>query len=213
MLMTTERHQIVKYGKKLVTTNLTNGTGGNLSMINREKEMIAISPSGMDYFETTPEDIVITDLNGNIIEGHNKPSSEFNFHLALYDHKPQINAVVHTHSVYATTLACLGWELPAVHYMVAFSGNKVPVATYETFGTEALANAIIEGIEDYNAILLANHGLITTANNIETAFAAAEEIEFTARVYYQSKSIGEPVILNDQQMNVVIEKFKTYGQK
>lgn len=213
MLMINERQKIVEYGKKMVTTQLTNGTGGNLSIISADRKYIAISPSGIDYFDTQIEDVVIIDLDGNIIEGANKPSSESNFHLSLYKYRSNINSVVHTHSVYATTLACLGWELPAVHYMVAFSGNKVPIAPYETFGTSALADAVTQSIGDYNAVLLANHGLITTANNIETAFAAAEEIEFTARVYYQAKSIGEPLILDNDKMNIVIDKFKTYGQK
>jgi len=211
--MTEERKELVKYGQKLVEAGLTSGTGGNLSVINRENGTIAITPSGIDYFETTPDDIVITDLQRNVIEGDNKPSSELSFHLALYNNRTDINAVVHTHSTYATTIACLGIELPAVHYMVAFSGNKVPIAPYKTFGSPELAESVAENIGSYNAVLLANHGLVTVANNLPTAFAAAEEIEFTARIYIQAKSIGEPVILSDEEMETVVEKFKWYGQK
>jgi L-fuculose-phosphate aldolase len=208
-----EKELLIKYGKKLVETNLTNGTGGNLSIINRDENLIAVTPSGVDYFETTMEDIVVTDIEGNVVEGDNSPTSELSFHIALYKHRDDINSVVHTHSVYATTIACLGMELPAVHYMVAFSGNKVPLAPYQTFGSAELADAVIEHIGSYNAVLLANHGLVTVSGNIHTAFAAAEEIEFVARIYCQAKSMGEPVILDNDEMRKVVEKFKWYGQK
>lgn len=213
MLMSEERKGLVKYGRKLVETSLTSGTGGNISVINRRSGTVAITPSGIDYFETSPGDIVITDLKGNVVEGDNRPSSELSFHLALYNTRSDIGAVVHTHSTYATTLACMGLELPAVHYMVAFSGNKVPLAPYETFGSQELADTVAKYIGDYNALLLANHGLLACADNLPTAFAAAEEIEFTARIYCQAKSMGEPIILDDKEMEKVVEKFKWYGQK
>lgn len=123
-----------------------------------------------------------------------------------------IQAVVHTHSVYATTIACLGWELPPVHYLIGFSGKKVPIAPYATFGTKALARHVAKGISSCNAILLANHGLVTVGADMAAAFTTAEEIEFVARVYYQAKNIGQPVLLPDREMEIVIEKFKTYGQ-
>lgn len=208
-----ERELLVKYGRKLVTAGLTSGTGGNLSICDRASGCVAVTPSGMDYFETEPQDIVITDLNGEKIEGGNKPTSELSFHLALYRQRADVNAVVHTHSSFAATLACMGLELPAVHYMVAFSGDKVPLAPYATFGTDELANNLIEAIGTYNACLLANHGLVTAGNNIQTAFAVAEEIEFAAKIYIQAKSAGEPVILSDDEMEKVAEKFKWYGQK
>ncbi|PLX70180.1 MAG: fuculose phosphate aldolase [Denitrovibrio sp.] len=213
MLLKKAREQLVEYGKKLVTTGLTSGTGGNLSIYDRESGYVAVTPSGMDYFDIKPQDIVITDINGEKIEGENKATSELSFHLALYKHRSDINAVVHTHSSFATTVACLGLELPAVHYMVAFSGNKVPLAPYATFGTDELAENIINSIGSCNAVLLANHGLVTVSGNLPSAFAAAEEIEFTARIYIQAKSAGEPVIISDKEMQTVIEKFKWYGQK
>ena len=213
MLMRSEREHLIKYGKKLVEAGLTSGTGGNLSICYRDSGHIAITPSGIDYFETSVDDIVITDMQGNHIEGHNKPSSELSFHMAIYEKRPDITAIVHTHSTYATTISCLGMELPAVHYMVAFSGDKVPLAPYKTFGTPELAKSVADSIGGYNAVLLANHGLIACGDSIEKAFTAAEEIEFTARIYVQAKSIGEPVILSDDEMKIVVDKFKTYGQK
>jgi L-fuculose-phosphate aldolase len=181
-------------------------------VFNREQNLIAIKPSGIDYHEMGPEDVVMTP-EGEIVEGTRKPSSEVSFHLGLLRHRPDANAVIHTHSVYATTIACLNRELPAVHYLVGFSGNKVPVAPYATFGTPELAENIVRAIGSYNACLMSNHGLVTVGPNLATAFAVAEEIELVARIYYQARCIGFPVILSDEEMGVVSEKFKTYGQK
>lgn len=213
MLLQQEREAIVSFGRKLITSKLTTGSGGNLSIYNREQNLVAIKPSGIDYFEQTPEDIVVMTIDGQIVEGDNAPSSEVNIHLGLFKHRPDVNAIIHTHSVYAATIACLNWELPAVHYLVGFSGNKVPLARYATYGTKELAHNIIQAIGNYNACLMSNHGLVTVGNNLPTAFAAAEEIELVARLYYQAKCIGEPVILSDEEMSVVVKKFKTYGQK
>jgi len=213
MLLQQEREAIVAFGCKLIASNLTTGSGGNLSVYNREQNLVAIKPSGIDYFQQTPEDIVVMTIDGQIVEGDKAPSSEVNIHLGLFKHRPDINAVIHTHSVYAATIACLNWELPAVHYLVGFSGNKVPLAPYATYGTKELADNIIRSIGQYNACLMANHGVVTIGNNLPTAFAVAEEIELVARLYYQAKCIGEPVILSNEEMAVVVEKFKTYGQK
>lgn len=213
MLLQKEREAIITFGRKLITSNLTTGSGGNLSIYNRNENLVAIKPSGMEYFDMVPEDVVIMTIDGGIIEGDKKPSSEFNFHLGLLKHRPDINSVIHTHSVYATTIACLNWELPAVHYLVGFSGNKVPLAPYATYGTKELADNIIRSIGSYNACLMANHGLVAVGNNIATAFAVAEEIELVARLYYQARCIGNPAILSDEEMAIVGEKFSTYGQK
>lgn len=213
MLLKNERHRIVRFGVRMVDAGLTTGTGGNLSILNYERQLVAISPSGIEYREVTPEDVVVVDMNGTTVEGGLKPSSEMGLHLALYKERPDMLAVVHTHSPYATTVACLGREIPAVHYLVGFSGHKVPLAPYATFGTPELAENVARAIGDNNAVLLANHGLITVGRNLSTAFAAAEEIEFVARIYVQALSVGTPRILTQAQMAPVLEKFGTYGQK
>ncbi len=182
-------------------------------MLDRESGRVAISPSGIEYGALQPDDVVLTDLDGNIIDGDCKPSSELGFHLSLYNQRSDVRAVVHTHSPYATTIACLGWEIPAVHYLVGFAGKKVPIAPYATFGTPELAQKVADTIGAYNAILLANHGLLAVGATMDAAFAAAEEIEFVARIYYQTKSIGKPVILPEEEMETVLAKFKSYGQK
>ncbi len=172
-----------------------------------------MTPSGIEYFDMNPEDVVIVDPEGAVVDGAMKPTSEMSFQLALHKNRSDITAVVHTHSVYAATIACLNWELPAVHYLCGLLGNKVPLAPYATFGTPELAQNIIASIGNYNAVLLSNHGLVTVGPNLRTAFSAAEELELVARIYYQTKCIGDPVILPDDEMARVIEKFGTYGQK
>ncbi|MBN1959092.1 MAG: L-fuculose-phosphate aldolase [Desulfuromonadales bacterium] len=213
MLLLEQREQIVHYGLKLIQSGLTTGSGGNLSILSPQDNLIAIGPSGMDYAEVRVEDVVVVDRGGKVVAGERQPSSELNFHLALYDARPDITSVVHTHSVYATTMACLHWEIPAVHYLVAFSGKKVPVADYAVFGSPELAANIVRSIEGYNAVLLANHGLVAVGKNLAGAFNVAEEIELVARIYYQAKSVGRPVLLNDDEMDVVTAKFVGYGQQ
>lgn len=213
MLLQNQRSDIIRFGRRLLTAGLTTGTGGNLSIYDRESDLIAISPSGVDYETMTLEQVPVVDPHGTVLQGDCSPSSELGFHLALYQQRDDIRAVVHTHSVYATTMACLNWEIPAVHYLVAFSGHKVPLAPYATFGSSQLADNVAGAIGEHNAVLLANHGLVTVGANLPTAFAAAEEIELVARIYYQAKCIGEPVILPADEMTRVIGKFASYGQK
>lgn len=213
MLLQKEREKITEYGKKLITSGLTKGTGGNISIYNKEKELMAISPSGIDYFNITPEDVVVLDLNYNVVDGNKKPSSEYKMHGIFYKKRKDINSVVHTHSVYSSVLATLRWNLPASHYLVAFGGKDVRCADYASFGTKELAKNGYGAMKDRYAAFLANHGLITGGNNLETAFATAEQIEHCAEIYYRAKSIGEPVLLSDSEMDFMMEKFKTYGQK
>jgi L-fuculose-phosphate aldolase len=213
MLLAEERQLIVEFGKKLIHAQLTTGTGGNLSIYNREKGLIAIKPTGYDYFLMTPEDVVVLSPDGEVVDGEMEPSSEVRMHVDLLNHRTDITAAIHTHQIYATTIACLNWELPAVHYLVGFSGNKVPLAPYATFGSQELSDNVINSIGKYNACLMANHGIITVGPTIQDAFIAAEELELVARLYYQAKCIGNPPILSDDEMVRVREKFKTYGQK
>lgn len=212
MLMKSEREQIVEYGKKLIDANLTKGTGGNLSIFNREKQLMAISPSGIDYFKIKPEDVVILDLEGNKVDGDKSPSSEYEMHRIFYENRRDIDAIIHTHTMYATTIACLNWELPPVHYMVALAGLNVRCAKYATYGTKELAENAFEAMKDRNAVLLANHGLLAGAKDLANAFNITEEIEYCAELYYRTKCIGEPVILSEEEMTLMLDKFKTYGQ-
>lgn len=192
---------------------LSPGTSGNISMRDSSSGLIAISPSGLEYKSLTHEDIVIIDLDGKIVEGSNRPSSEMDFHLALYRGRSDCQAVVHTHSHFATTLACLGKELPAVHYMIAYAGEKVPLANYHTFGTPELAQEISKKIQNYYALLMENHGVLAIGPSLKYAYNCAASVEFVAQIYLQAMQVGTPKILSSVQMQEVMAKFKNYGQK
>lgn len=212
MILENERLQIVEYGKRLLSSGLTKGTGGNISICNREKGLMAISPSGMDYYETTPVDVVIMDLEGNVVDGDKLPSSEHAMHSILYRNREDINAVVHAHSVFSTVLATLRQGLPASSYLVAYAGMDVRCADYASFGSRELAENAFHAIKDRYAVFLANHGLLTGSHDLPNAFNIAEEIEHCAEIYYRAKSIGDPVILEEEEMTRMIKKFQKYGQ-
>ncbi|MBU4438581.1 MAG: L-fuculose-phosphate aldolase [Acetobacterium sp.] len=214
MILKKERQDVVKYCRKMITTGLTKGTGGNISIYNRELSLMAISPSGIDYFETEPEDVVVMDLDGRIVDGERKPSSEQALHRIFYVKRNDINAVVHTHSVYSTVLATLRQPLPASSYLVAYSGLDVRCANYASFGTDELAQVTYQAMVDRYAVLMANHGLLTGSKDILNAFNIAEQIEHCAEVYVKARSIGQPVILDEAEMKRMIVKFNSfYGQK
>ena len=209
-MMMQEKEQVVRYGKKLIDRRLTTGSGGNISVCNREKNLVAISPSGLDYYETTPEDIVILDMDGNLVEGKHRPSSESGMHLAFYKNRADVSGIVHTHSKFATAIACMGWELPAVHYLIGMAGHRVKCTGYATYGSEELAKKALETIGDSNAVLLANHGLIALGEDVDRAFSTAEHLEFVSELYYLTKTLGTPNILSDEDMDEVMKKFGTF---
>jgi len=213
MIMQKERELVRDYGRKLIETGLTTGTGGNISIYNRDRGLMAIKPTGIDYMEIEAEDIPIMDLEGNRIDGDKLPSSEFKMHAIFYKKRDDVQSVVHTHSTYSATISCMNWEIPPVHYLVAFAGEKVPCADYATYGTPELAENAYKAMgKNYNATLLANHGLLAVGHNIQAAFNTAEEIEFCAELYYRTKTIGKPVLLPREEMKRVAGKFKSYGQ-
>ncbi len=212
-MMEYEKEQVVRYGKKLIDRRLTTGSGGNISVYNREKNLVAISPSGLDYYETTPEDIVILDMDGNLVEGKHRPSSESGMHLAFYKNRADVSGIVHTHSKFATAIACMGWELPAVHYLIGMAGHRVKCTGYATYGSDELAKKALETIGDSNAVLLANHGLIALGEDVDRAFSTAEHLEFVSEVYYLTKTLGTPNILSDEDMDEVMKKFGTFRYK
>ena len=214
MLLQKEREQIIEYGIKMLESGLTKGTGGNLSIFNREKKLMAISPSGIEYHKIQPEDVVIIDLDGKIVDGTKVPSSECDMHRIFYKYREDIDALIHTHTVYATTIACMNWDLPSVHYLVAFAGNNVvKCAKYATYGTTELAKNAFAAMEGASAVLLANHGLLAGGRDIGTAYNVTEEIEYCAELYYRTKSLGSPVILDEAEMTMMKERFKNYGQR
>lgn len=213
MLMEKERREIVEYGKKMSSAGLSKGTSGNISAYDPEKKTMAISPSGLDYFETEPEDVVVLDLEGNIIEGCRKPSSEHALHATIYKLHPQAKGVVHAHSTYCTTFACLKQPIEAVHYLIAGAETfRVPCADYATYGTEELAVKVKEASGDGLAMLLANHGMVAFGPSLSKAFNVAENVEWVAEIQWRTMCVGKPALLSKEEIDVVIESFKTYGQ-
>lgn len=213
MLMQEKRELIVEYGKKLITSGLTKGTGGNLSVYDREKKLMAITPTGIDYFRIKPEDVVILTVDGEKVDGDKKPSSELEMHRVFYERRTDIDAIIHTHTIYATTLACLNMSLPPVHYLVALAGLDVRCAKYATYGTKELAENAFDAMKDRKAVILANHGLLAGANDLLNAFNITEEIEYCSEIYYKTVCAGKPVILSEEEMKLMLVKFQTYGQR
>ena len=212
MILEKEREQVIEYSLKLLSEGLTNGTAGNVSILNREEGLVAISPTGVNYSELTPEMISIVDLDRKLIEGL-KPSSELEMHMILYRNREDVNAVIHTHPVYTTVLACLRQDLPAIDYMIAVTGaTKVRCAEYASYGTKELAENAYKAMGSSLAVILANHGLTTAGKDIANAFNITVQVEYISNLYIKARNIGEPIILPDNEMNSMLERFKTYGQ-
>lgn len=213
MLMQKERELVTEYGRKLSAAGLCPGTSGNLSIFSPASGLTAISPSGMDYDQIQPEDVVVADLNGRVADGNRKPSSEWTLHAVFYQNKPEARAVVHTHSVYCTTFAILGAPLRAVHYAIGDAGtNEVPCAPYRTFGTPELAQAAIAACGGGNAVLLANHGVVVCGADLPGAYSLALNLEYVAELQYRALCVGTPNVLTQSQMAQVLERFQSYGQ-
>jgi len=199
------------YGRRLITDQLTTGTGGNLSMYDRDRNLIAITPSGEAYEQLTPDKISIITPEGQHLDG-NPPSSEWPLHTEAYLKRPDINAIVHTHSRFATTFAILRQPIPACHYLIAVSGaDEVRIAPYATFGTRELARQTVASLEKDNCILMANHGLLAVGKDMHATYNTALYIEEVAELYYHARAIGTPVLLTGKEMDTARERFKTYG--
>ena len=214
MILREIREEIIEYGKKTSQSGLTKGTGGNLSVFDRASGTMAITPSGIDYFKIKPEQVVLIDVqSGKITDGDAVPSSERDMHRIFYKYRSDIDAIIHTHSVFATALAALNQALPPLHYLVAYAGTDVRCAKYATYGTVALAKNAYEAMEGRKAVLLANHGLLAGGATLAEAFTVTEEIEFCCELYCRTKSIGEPVLLPNDEMERMTERFKNYGRR
>jgi L-fuculose-phosphate aldolase len=204
------REQILAACKQLETTGLNRGTSGNVSC--REGDHFLITPSGVPVDEITPSRIVTLNFDGKVI-GVGKPSSEWQFHADILRARPEINAVVHTHAPHATALACLREDLPPFHYMIAIAGgDSVRCAPYALFGTDTLSHYAVEALRDRKACLLANHGMITLGRDLDEAMSIAIELESLCQQYLIARQVGNPTLLSEEEMQAVIERFKSYGK-
>jgi L-fuculose-phosphate aldolase len=212
--MQQQREALLEISLKLSGLGLNRGTSGNASVrANNEdgQEGLLITPSGMAVEEMSQEDMVWMDFSAQA-HGQRKPSSEWRFHLDILQSKPEVNAVIHTHSMFATTLSTLRKGIPPFHYMVALAGgDDIRCAPYALFGSQLLSDHALAALSNRKACLLANHGMIAVGESLQKALAIALEVETLAEQYLNALKVGEPHLLTHDEMREVIEKFKGYG--
>ncbi len=197
--------------RELTRRALTYGTSGNVS-VRRDERSFFISPTGTPYEELQPSDVPLMQLDGRWF-GRRRPSSEWRFHRDLFRARADVGAIVHTHSRCATALACTGSGIPAFHYMVAVTGDiEIRCASYHTFGSQELSDAVLKTIGRSNACLLANHGVIALGGDLSAALTLAGEVENLAAQYCAARALGNVRLLDEAEMRRVAEKFRTYGK-
>ena len=208
------RAAIVATALAMNDAGINRGKSGNVSARLRRDgfDGFLVTPSALPYAQTTPADIACVSLQGEAT-GPRRPSSEWRFHRDIYAQRDDAHAVVHAHAPFATSLACLHRGIPAFHYMVAVAGGSdIRCAPYATFGTQALSDNVIGALVDRTACLMANHGLIAIGRSLDAALALAVEVETLAEMYWRALQAGEPVLLPEQEMQVVLAKFADYGK-
>lgn len=209
--MTELRRQLIATAQAMQPAGLNRGTAGNVSV--RDGDGFLITPTGMPYAGLEAEDIPHMALDGSH-QGRRKPSSEWRFHRDLYAARPEFGTVLHAHSPFAVSLACLRLEIPPFHYMIArFGGDTVRCADYAIFGSQALSDAALRAMEGRCACLLANHGLLVAGRDLDQALALAIELEELCEQYWRACQLGQPVLLGQADMDEVIDKFRSYGQQ
>ena len=205
------RRKVIETCLEMTARGLNQGTSGNVSA--RVDSGILMTPSGIPYDRLTPADIVRIEPDGTVT-GRHKPSSEWRFHCDILAARSEVGAVVHAHPTHSTALAINRRPIPPVHYMVAISGGRdIRVADYATFGTAELSDHVLNALEGRTCCLMANHGLIATGATLDKALWLAEEVETLARQYIAALQVGTPVELDDNEIERVLEKFKTYGPR
>lgn len=202
------REQLLATARAMNGQGLNQGTSGNVSV--REGDGFLITPSALAYDQCWPEDVVWLDMAGTA-QGKRRPSSEWRMHRDIYHHFPRAGAILHAHSPYCTTLACLERAIPAFHYMVAVAGgDSIRCTPYALFGSQQLSDAAVAGLQDRSATLLGHHGMLCHAASLEQVLALAIEVEALARIYLQALQVGEPPILPATAMAEVLERFAAY---
>lgn len=208
--------QLSEFSRRLKQEKLTHGTSGNISL-RVDENTILITPTGVPYDDLTPSVISLVRIDDGTTLAGLKPSSELPMHLAVYQERQDIGAIVHTHSLYATACAAANRDIPALHYEIAPLGDSVPVIPYATYGTSELAELVSATLRQYGpeqyGFLLKNHGVLALGETLESAFDHASTIEHLAHMFLLSCSLGGPVVLERHEVEVVRRKFQGYGQK
>ncbi len=202
---------VLATARAMNASGINRGAAGNVSV--RCEEGFLITPTGMAYDTCEPADIVKVSLTGEA-QGRRKPSSEWRFHRDIYAARAEAGAILHAHSPFATALACQELEIPPFHYMIArFGGDTVRCATYATFGTQALSDAILAALAGRRACLMAHHGMVVFGSDLAETLALAIELETLCEQYWRVLQLGTPKLLPAEEMARVIEKFKDYGKQ
>ena len=205
------RQAVIATALGMNALGINRGKSGNVSA--RIETGFLITPSGMPYAEIAPDDVVAMGLDGSA-DGRRRPSSEWRFHRDIYASRGDVDAVVHTHSPFATTLACLDRGIPPFHYMVAVAGGAdIRCAPYATFGTQQLSDHALHALAGRRACLLAHHGMIAVGASLKAALALAVEVETLAEMYWRALQIGEPANLSSDELDTVLRKFDDYGKQ
>ncbi len=203
------RAALIAGAKRLVTSGLTRNTSGNLS--HRVADGFLITPTGMAYDSLAPEDIVKLDWHGHPT-GRRLPSSEWRVHRDILQDRPEIGVVLHAHPPFATALACHRHAIPPFHYMVAKAGGRdIRCADYATYGTEELSQHVLLALAGRRACLMAHHGIVALGADLDAAFTLGIEVETLAEIYWRARQLGEPPLLSEAEMAIVIAQFRTYG--
>jgi L-fuculose-phosphate aldolase len=213
MLLEQARDDVVRTCRELAAAGLVVGTSGNVSV--RARELIAVSPSGLDYADLTAGLVGVHRLDGTPVEAPLRPTSEMPLHLAVYA-ATGAGAIVHSHPVAATALSTLTAELPAIHYQVAMFGGPVPVAPYATYGSEQLARNVATALSDRTACLMANHGALTTGPDLRSALTGTRYLEWLCEVYLRALAAGQPAgprLLPADEIALVAGQLASYGQR
>jgi L-fuculose-phosphate aldolase len=209
--MTELRVQLIATALAMGANGLNRSTAGNVSV--RAGDGFLITPTGMPYASLAADDIPLMALDGTH-QGRRKPSSEWRFHRDLYASRPEVGAVLHAHSPFAVSLACLRRDIPPFHYMIErFGGDTIRCADYAIFGSPELSTAAMNAMQDRKGCLLANHGLLVAGRNLAEALALAIELEELCEQYWRACQLGQPVLLTPEEMRAVQEKFAGYGQQ
>jgi len=208
------RERIVATARGMNAAGINRAKAGNVSARHASGDGgFLVTPSAIPYERLRPEDVVAMSPAG-VPHGGQVPSSEWRFHRDIYASRPDAQAIVHAHAPFCTTLACLGRGIPPFHYMVALAGGRdIRCAPYATFGSQALADGVLAALDGRRACLMANHGMVAFAGDLEHALQLAIEVESLAEMYWRALQIGEPALLEDDEMARVAAKFATYGQR
>lgn len=202
------KKRIQEISLKAYREQLVAGTSGNVSEYDHEKGIMAITPSNMDYAIMKPEDVVLMKLDGTIVEGNHKPSSEWRMHAGIYAAREDVNAIVHTHSPYATSFAVLHEDIPVILVeMMPFLGGHIPLSEFGMPGTEELAVHAIKCLENRNSCLMMNHGVLVIGKNLDQAYIRAQYVEDAAKIYHYAREVGKPFEIEEDVKETLRQRY------